>query len=245
MSTALIQAATRALSNTAGALLDIVYPPRCVLCGADGVAPLCFDCLAQAAQPLPPPTCSRCGRPCAALPCSDCLADPPSYLANVAAGAYSGALRDAVHQLKYRDCPSLAEPLGEIMAECARANASLLGGLSFDAVVPVPLHPARRRVRGYNQAERLARVIARELDLPLECKALRKIKNTKTQVGQTAGKRQANIESAFQGIPAFAGGKTFLLIDDVTTTGTTLKRCAGELKQAGACTIYALTLAAD
>ena len=245
MGVAPIQITARALSNSVGALLDIVYPPRCLLCGTYGEAPLCIACLAQAALPLPPPTCSRCGRACATLPCSDCLADPPAYLANVAAGAYSGALREAVHWLKYRECPSLAEPLGEIMAECARANALMLGDLSFDAIIPVPLHPARQRVRGYNQAERLARVVAREINAPVECKALRKIKNTRSQVGQTAGKRQANVESAFRGIPHFVEGKTLLLIDDVTTTGTTLKRCADELKQAGARAVYALTLAAD
>ncbi len=245
MTTSLVNATVRLFSSTAGALLDIVYPPRCVLCGASSHAALCAGCLAQAALPLPPPTCSRCGRPCAALPCSDCLADPPAYLANVAAGAYSGALREAIHRLKYRDSPYLAEPLGAIMAECARANAPMLGNLSFDAVVPVPLHPARRRVRGYNQAERLARVIARELEVPLDCHALRKVKNTKSQVGQTAGKRQANIDSAFRGVAARADGKTLLLVDDVTTTGTTLKRCAQELKQAGARAVYALTLAAD
>ena len=240
-------AAATAISFTrsaCGALLDIVYPPRCVLCDEPGCAALCERCLADASRPLPEPTCSQCGRSCAALPCSDCLADPPAYLAAVAAGVHDGALREAVHWLKYRDRPFLAEPLGAILVECAERNTKLLGGLAFDAVIPVPMHPSRKRVRGYNQAERLAKVVGRLLRVPVDTSGLIRVKNTRSQVGQSAAMRQTNVESAFRANSDSLTGQTLLLIDDVTTTGTTLKRCADALKQAGARSVYALALAA-
>ncbi len=227
-------------------LLTLLYPPRCAVCRAlGGPSCLCAACL-DAIAPVPAPFCVRCGHTLRGFPhCFHCHARTPAFACARAMGAYEGVLRDAIHQFKYRDRPQLAEPLGARLAEYARVNARDLNGLAFDAVVPVPMHPARKRLRGYNQAERLACVAARELQLPHEPGLLVRPRPTRPQVGLEAAARHNNLADAFQSPPpAGAHGKALLLIDDVSTTTTTLHACARALQTAGAASVYALTLAA-
>ncbi len=231
------------LKTTADTLLDLIYPKRCVLCDEFGPEYLCATCLAEMPKPLQEPVCPRCGHPRESLPCDGCLGDPPFFVIAMATGQYSGALRDAIHFFKYREKPMLAEPLGQILVEHARKNSVLLGRLNFDAVVPVPMHPVRHRMRGYNHAERLAKVFARELDLRLDRRLLRRVRRTKPQVGLDGDKRRGNLAGAFTA-SAEVSGKTVLLIDDVSTTGTTQRECAKVMKKAGAKAVYCLSLAA-
>jgi len=133
-----------------------------------------------------------------------------------------------------------------LLAAFARSNASQFHNLQFDAVVAMPMHPTRRKQRGYNQAERIAAAFSRELGLKLETNIVKRNRKTKSQVGLSARERANNIADAFTVIsPEITSGKTYLIIDDVTTTGSTLHECAKSLKAAGASKIYALTLAAD
>ena len=202
--------------------LTLLYPPRCLLCRRMGERDLCAACLADIA----------------ALP-------PPSSGAGRALWSYEGRLREAIHHFKYRDRPQLAGPLGMLLAAAAHAQAAHFNDLLIDAVVPVPMHPARQRERGYNQSERLARVLAADLSLPLDTHALRRIRPTRPQVGLSAEARRTNLEGAFAVTrPEAVAGKTLLLIDDVSTTGSTIIECAGALQAAGAGAVYALTLAA-
>ena len=160
-------------------------------------------------------------------------------------GAYEGVLRLAIHQFKYNDRPQLARPLGLRLAAFARASAPDLNGLRFDALLPVPIHAVRRRQRGYNQSERLARVLAGELGLMLLPDALVRTRATRPQVGLTAEERRTNLAGAFAvRRPEAVRGKTLLLIDDVVTTGSSLYECTIALKAYGAKAVYALTLAA-
>ena len=202
--------------------LTLLYPPRCLLCRRMGERDLCAACLADIAA-LPPPA-SGAGR---------------------ALWSYEGRLREAIHHFKYRDRPQLALPLGTLLAAAAHAQAAHFNDLQIDAVVPVPMHPARQRERGYNQSERLARVLAADLSLPLDIRSLRRIRPTRPQVGLSAAARQTNLAGAFAvPRPEIVAGKTLLLIDDVSTTGSTIIECAGALQAAGAAAVYALTLAA-
>ena len=160
-------------------------------------------------------------------------------------GAYEGVLRTAIHHFKYRDRPQLDVPLGGLLAAFARANGAALNGLRFDALIPVPMHSVRKRLRGYNQSERLTRVLASELGLPLVTEALVRTRATRAQVGLTGEARRGNVRGAFTvRRPEAVRGKTLLLIDDVVTTGSSLHECALVLKAAGAQAVYALTLAA-
>ncbi len=225
--------------------LSLLYPPRCLVCRALGESGLCASCLAQI-PPVAPPLCRTCGQtlPADADGCLHCRLRRPAYTRARALGTYEGVLRDAIHQFKYRDRPQLAVPLGRRLAAFARDHAPDLDGLRFDALLPVPMHPARRRLRGYNQSERLARVVAGELGLPLLPDALVRTRAARPQVGLDRDARLTNLQGAFAvRRPEAVLGQTLLLIDDVATTGSSLHECALVLKACGAQSVYALTLA--
>lgn len=225
--------------------LDLLYPPRCLLCGTMGDETLCAACLGQIA-PVPEPRCVRCGQ--AFIPeargCFHCARREPAFVRARAMGAYDGVLREAIHHLKYRDKPQLAIPLGRRLAAFARTEDAYLGGLNLDAVLPVPMHSVRQRRRGYNQSERLSRVVAEELGLRHTPQLLLRCRNTRQQMGLEGMARQRNLVGAFVARP-FVFRRRLLLVDDVSTTSTTLHECAAALKAAGADAVYALTLAAD
>jgi len=226
--------------------LSLLYPPRCLLCRTLGEASgLCRDCAAQIA-PVPSPWCRRCGQSIGdAETCFHCHLRLPAFACARAMGQYDGVLRALIHRFKYRDRPQLAEPLGILLADFARIQSSSLHDLCFDALLPVPMHPVRQRLRGYNQSDRLARVVARELGLPLETQMLTRPRATRPQVGLTGDARRINLRAAFAvPHPELVSGKTLLIVDDVTTTGSTLDACAATLQAAGATAVYALALAA-
>ena len=152
-----------------------------------------------------------------------------------AIGAYDGALRAIVHALKYDARRSLARPLGELMR--AR-GADVLQGVT--SVVPVPLHPSRRRERGFNQA----RDLARHLGLPV-VEALARVRSTAPQAQLSAAERRQNLEGAFMTTRHARRliGATVVLVDDVSTTGATLEGCAQALRSAGVADVRALTAA--
>ena len=225
-------------------LLDLFYPPRCAVCRTLGEpGPMCQACV-DAVTPVPEPRCDRCGHPSSGgAGCYNCRLRRPAFVRGRAWGGYEGILRDAIHRFKYHDRPSLAEPLGIGLATFARTQSSSLNGLQFDALVPVPMHPIRRRLRGYNQSERLARVVASELALPVQTQWLVRTRATHPQVGLAGDARTANLRGAFAASESVRG-QTVLLIDDVTTTGSTLQESAAALATVGAKAVYALTLAA-
>ncbi len=200
--------------------LDVLFPVRCVGCGRSG-AYLCAACLAQArrAPPQPPPE----GGP---------LADVLTPF------AYEGVVRTAVQHLKYRGLRAIAPEMARPMAR----ELALAVPPPF-VLVPVPLHPRRLRERGFNQAELLAREVARVLDAPLSTGALRRGVNTSSQVETTTrAERLRNVRDAF----ASSGpldGETVILVDDVTTTGATLSAAARTLLSIGASRVYGLTYA--
>jgi ComF family protein len=156
-----------------------------------------------------------------------------------AVGEYDGALRAIIHAIKYEGRRSLSRPLAALMH--ARGAEVLDGG---SCLIPVPLHPSRRRERGFNQAADLARHLSTLLDLPVR-KALRRTRATASQTGLPAAERHRNVRDAF-GVTRAArelAGSTVVLIDDVSTTGATLEACAGALKEAGVSEVRALTAA--
>ena len=226
--------------------LTLLYPPRCLVCRTIGESGLCAGCAAQI-TPVAAPFCAVCGQ--TLLPdadgCLDCRRRRTAFVRARSLGAYDGVLRHAVHQFKYRDRPQLAVPLGRLLAAYARAHASELNALRFDALLPVPMHPARQRVRGYNQSERLARVLGEELNLPLLPRVLVRARPARPQVGLSGEARRTNLHGAFTvKQPDLVQGQTLLLIDDVVTSGSSLHECAAALNAAGAKAVYALTLAA-
>jgi len=151
---------------------------------------------------------------------------------------FEGALRKAMHWLKYRGRTALADPLGGLMAEYWAQHP-----MQFDVIVPVPLHADRLRKRGYNQAALLARQMARRVGLMEEEQTLVRQRSTSRQVDLNAKQRKQNVRDAFHCSGDGLAGKQILLIDDVCTTGATLEACAIALLAGGARNVQALTLA--
>jgi competence protein ComFC len=231
------------LSGISKAALDIIYPVHCVLCGEFGKTYLCESCAVNIPEQIADPICARCGHHASSSPCEDCLSDPPKFTTRVCAGEYSGNLQEAIHWLKYRDRPMLSEPLGRILLAAALQNRSRLNDLKFDLVIPVPMHALRQRVRGYNHAERLAQAFGEGINVKVAPKALKRKRLTKAQVGMAGEARRKNLDGAFIASQV-VGNQTILLVDDVSTTGSTLRECAKALMDAGAKSVFCITLAA-
>ncbi|BDG61747.1 ComF family protein [Caldinitratiruptor microaerophilus] len=203
--------------------------------------PICPSCLARMALPDGVPLCPVCSRPVDgpwAL-CPDCAAGGTGFAEVAALGLYRPPLDRAVVLLKYHGRPGLAAPLGRALA--ARV-AARWPGARFAAVVPVPLHPARRRQRGYNQAEEVAAALARTLRVPLRPGWLRRPVATPSQAHSSRQARAQNLRDAFAARAVPAGARV-LLVDDVLTTGGTAGACARALRAAGAARVDVAVLA--
>ena len=234
------------LTTVLDAILSVVLAPACAACDEPlerpTHGPVCERCW-RSILPLTPPLCDRCGDPLPTLRtvsvplerCPRCRRTPRLVDRGRAIGAYEGALRVIIQALKYEGRRSLARPLGALMHQRGK---DILEGAA--CAIPVPLHPSRRRHRGFNQAADLARHVGIAV-VP----ALRRVRATPTQTGLPAAQRHRNVRDAFAVTRAAAplAGRTVVLIDDVSTTGATLEACARALKHAGISEVRALTAA--
>lgn len=231
-------------------VVELAFPPRCGVCDTLGAEALCAPCLSRV-EWLEQPYCVCCGRPLlpTASPhvlCGECRQDPPVLTGARAVGIHTGVLRQAVLRLKFRRRRELVAPLGKMLAARLAEEARTLHPLELDktrALLPVALHPRRRAWRGFDQAVLLARAVARESGMECWEGTLVRIKNTHQQIGLTPAQRHQNMRNAFavRGSREVRGG-TFLLVDDVYTTGSTLQEAARALKRAGAARVYGLTI---
>ncbi len=232
---------TNLLRQLTQGALDLLFPPQCVVCHTDGTL-LCEACLA-AFPPLHPPICQLCGRPVRSTGiCQLCRRSKPLIDGIRSSILFDGPARESIHQFKYNNRPALAIPLAQPMADYWQAHPR-----SVDIITAVPLHVARQRERGYNQANLLAREFGRLIDRPVATGLLRRTRHTPAQVGLNAAERRANVAGAFcctDSLKPFdLEGRHILLVDDVCTTGATLEACSVALKAAGAGAVWGLTLA--
>jgi len=227
----------------------LFFPQNCVLCGAwvanPDLSPLCRPCLAALPRHSGP-QCQYCG---VCLPanvadafavCSACRAQRHLFDLARSAGPYEGALRDLIRKYKFDGFRRLASPLAAILESVCAAEPGL--GRS-DWILAVPLHPRRRRERGFDQTLLLARLLSARLGVPV-FSGLRRIRQTAPQFGLDHEERARNVRGAFgvTGAEALADASV-LLIDDVMTTGATVNECARVLKMAGAVRVYVVTVA--
>jgi ComF family protein len=230
---------TRSLGRLGTAVLDLVYPPRCVLCGRLGPF-LCEGC--EAALPRADGRrCDACWLPLSGAACEACALHPTSLSRLRSLYRYQGEVRRLVHAYKFGGVSALGRPLGLQLAAGYRDH-----GLDADAVAAVPLTGARKRQRGYNQAALGGREAATELGLPY-LEPLRRRGHATPQAGSaSAEQRRQNVRDAFAPAPGVqVRGQRILLIDDVATTGATLSACAGVLLSMGASAVVGLTLARE
>lgn len=216
-------------------LLEALLPQQCVVCRRFGAAlhDSCVDTLPAAA----PPRCTVCWAPTRRGRCRDCAGNLRGFDALRAPFQFRGAARRALLEAKFRGVTALLEPL-------AVAAAALVPETwEVDAIVPVPLHPARRRRRGFNQASLIGHAIGRALSVPVLEGALRRTRQTEAQSGLTASERRPNVARAFEAVGA--APSRALLVDDVVTTGATLEAAARALRAAGAQRVFAVAIARE
>jgi len=221
-------------------VLSLIFPPRCEICNLLQEPIVCARCR-EAFRPITEPFCRQCGLPFDPLAqshpiCVACQDDPPPFDAARAAGLYADELRRAIHLFKYDGVRALAGPLGDFMAE------TMALPFEIECLCPVPLHPAREQMRGYNQSHLLADELGRHWDLPVETGLLQRVINTTPQMRLPADERKKNVRGAFTAAGPVQG-RTIGLVDDVFTTGSTLRECSRVLKRAGAMRVLVITIA--
>lgn len=218
-------------------VLDWIFPPDCPGCEKKGVR-FCDDCR-KSVQPLSGPLCPVCGEPVRVDGlCSDCIKESPAFDALRAYTLFDGEIRNALHRLKYRNDISQGDVLAPFLVELFTRQ-----GWNVDIVTAVPLSKKRLRSRGYNQAERIARPFAARIKKPYLTNAVHRVIDTKSQIDLSLTERRENVSGAFYANSMVVALKSVIIIDDVSTTGSTISECARALKEAGAEKVYALTVA--
>ena len=216
-------------------VVDLLFPPRCLGCGAMGSF-FCAACLA-ATPPVDVAVCPACKMPVdPEHPICRCRRHALIYVR--AGGTYDNPLRLAIHRYKYGGRKAAAADLAAVLDRAIGPLAAL-----NPILVPIPLHPRRQRQRGYNQAALLARAVGAGHGLVVAESALRRVRATAPQVGMNAEQRARNIQGAFSADPGACTIKNVVLVDDVCTTGATLRAAADAMRNAGARHVYAAVLA--
>ena len=248
------------ISRAADSLFSVLFPSDCRICGLPLLnisrLPVCPDCLTQIRSTLGK-VCSVCGERVLSsfavsdddglIRCPVCRRVERPFGRAVAYGSYDAGLRELVHLLKYNGVRPAANVLGRMLADAIEALEPAFEQAHV-VVIPVPLFKVRRRQRGFNQAELIARAAlkARGVGDRLELRAdiLSRIRDTHSQIGLTSHQRRENLRGAFAVTRAAeVTGREVLLVDDVYTTGTTVTECARVLRRAGAARVWVATVA--
>jgi ComF family protein len=235
-------------------MFSVLFPSDCRICRLPltriSDLPVCQACL-DGMVPIAGPLCATCGEKLFGLRFADdadprcdlCRRAVPRFSKAVAYGAYDGPLRDLVHILKYQRVKPAASQLGRLLCQ-AMAGIELP---QDTLVIPVPLWKGKRRERGFNQAEEIARAFLRYRSsggIQLNTALLVRTRETASQTGLTRHQRRANLRGAFAVVqPERLKGRDVLLVDDVMTTGATAGECARVLLRAGAKPVWVATVA--
>lgn len=223
-------------------LLNLLYPRCCPVCHKilkDQKRLICPDCAGRL-KPIRQPFCQKCGRPVeeGAEYCRDCRAGGHLFSQGRAIFLYNKEMKDSLIKYKYYGRREYGDFYGTAM--CRYAEKEILRWRP-DVIVPVPLHPGKQRMRGFNQAEYLARKIGSFYGIPVSDQILRKTGKTRSQKKLGIKERKKNLKGAFS-VSRRLDGLTILIVDDVYTTGSTMDAAAECLWEKGAGKIYFLTL---
>jgi len=230
------------------ALLDLLFPPLCHVCKAfipeAGELFICAGCLKKIPF-LVSPLCTVCGIPFTTEAgqdhtCGACISHAPFHICR-SATLLAGPVQELIHRFKYGGRVHLCQPLGYLTAT---ALAHFYAGAEPDVIVPVPLHRKRLRQRGYNQSQLIGGVLEKQWGVPQEVGNLRRLRWTEPQTSLDATDRAHNVRGAFGVRDAKRlAGKRVLLVDDVLTTGSTMRACVDALREAKVSAVFAVTVA--
>ena len=226
-------------------ILSVLFPRRCPVC-EEIVSPrgalICPDCERQL-HFLTEPTCQICGREILtddAELCESCKRHRFLFKRNIALVGYDDVAARSISRIKYTGAREFLDYYGR---EAVRRRGGELRRMQIDAIVPVPVHPSRRRKRGYNQATVLAEVMGAELGVLVYEAALYRRKKTAASKELNAAERLKNLMSAFYAGPIPQDLRRVLLVDDIFTTGATMESCTRTLLAAGVEEVYCFALA--
>lgn len=221
------------------AVADVLLPPQCAVCDEvlPGAGCFCARCSEEVLE-LPTVHCARCAEPGAfdGGVCARCRAGVPWEKA-WAPFEHDGSVARAIHRFKYEDRSDLSRPLGLLLAATGAGVLHAMPGV----LVPLPLHDARYRQRGFDQAAMLTHVLATQEEREVAMGWLRRVKDTPRQVGLSEAAREANVRGAFEASREVRGD--VVLVDDVLTSGATAREASRALREAGASRVFVLTLA--
>jgi ComF family protein len=230
------------MTSLFGQLLDLIFPPRCAICKKKGQKMICDDCLSKVIY-IKPPICRVCGKPrdkyFAGDLCEDCSREGMPFEIARSVVLYDGGIKEAIHKFKFEGKRALSSFLGGFLVD--HLKRGYIPVKKIDAIIPLPLSRKRERQRGYNQTELLAKEISAQYPIKMDSRSLIKSKDVAPQFELSRVNRLLNIKGAFSCSPLT--GKNVLLIDDIYTTGATVREASRALKAAGAGDVYVLTLA--
>ncbi len=226
-----------------GIMLEYLFPRRCPIC--DGiVAPfgeqICDLCKTKI-QYIKEPRCQKCGKGLQSEEkeyCNDCTLIPHSYKRGLALYEYA-SVKSSIYRFKYQGRCEYADFYG---SDVAKKFGSMIKEWNPDALIPVPIHPTRMNVRGYNQSELLAQVIGKELAIPVYTKYIQRCKKTTPLKKLNGSERRNNLKKAFKICQNDVKLKTIIIIDDIYTTGSTVDAIARAFHKIGECEIYYIAL---
>lgn len=223
-------------------ITDLFFPRRCAICDKVIVNEkgICAAC-EKKTKPLYGPVCMKCGKKLDgnSLHCYDCSRKQHEFERNFSVFEYPH-VRESLYRFKYR---GRAEYASYYAMQAYRLHGKRLEALRADAIIPVPLHAARYRKRGYNQAEELAKELSKLLHVPVKTHYIKRIKATKAMKTLDVSGRQNNLKKAFLIMQNDVKLKTIILVDDIYTTGATLDEISRVCKAVGVENIYSLTVA--
>lgn len=227
-----------ALQKTCEFFLELIFPKTCVNCGRFGSF-VCIECLSKV-KPVKTQVCPKCGKISdLGKWCLNCKGKSNLTGVIVSANYRCGPTKEMIHYLKYNSVKELVQPLADLLID-QLIDENLPAKV---VVASVPLHKKRYLERGYNQSELIAKMVAQKLGLTY-FDLLKRIKYTEPQVTLKGVERRSNLEGAFRLKKSLdVNKKTVLLVDDVSTTGTTLEECAKVLRSNGARRVYGLVVA--
>lgn len=221
-------------------LLNLLFPSKCPLCGniSDSYVfnPICSNCWGMI-QKYDGPSCRICGIPTISnqtTACESCIKDEQPFFQIIYYGLYEGILRKAIHLLKFKGIKRLAKPLSSLLLELPFPET--------DIIIPVPLHLKKLRQREFNQTALIGHYLSKQLKIPMLNDCLIKIRETAAQTSLKRDERLKNVRKAFVALKSLDGQKV-LLLDDVITSGATVRECSKSLIEAGAKRILVLALA--